>query len=199
MKPTEPKTVICQGCGVEFQTMGRYAKFCPDCRKMQSRRKKHDYYVRQRAMAQGKTEEEIRAEDEKAERLKANAGSLDSKLRECHDNGQSYAEAQRAETIEAFARVTAPEPSEPREAIESQEVPGAPEVPAGNEANMSMDPATKKALIRAQAKLEVLVEFFRAEGSDTIEFPGRVISEVVAALSEAVEEPEEGEPNEHTY
>lgn len=182
------KTFICHACGATFEAEGRYAKFCPECRKLQSKRKKHDYYVRQRAMAQGKTEEEIRAEDEKAERLKANTGSLDSRLRECHAAGKSYAEAQRAETIEAFARVAPLEPSEPREAIEPQEVS---EPPVESEANMSMDPATRKALIRAQAKLEVLVEFFRADGSDTIEFPGRVISEVVAALSEAVEEPED--------
>ena len=76
-KSTEPKTFICQTRGAEFQSEGRYAKFCPECRKLQSKRKKHDYYVRQRAMAQGKTEAEIRFEDEKAERLKANAGSLE--------------------------------------------------------------------------------------------------------------------------
>lgn len=175
--PMEPKTVICQGCGVEFQTMGRYAKFCPDCRKMQSRRKKHDYYVRQRAMAQGKTEEEIRAEDEKVERLKANAGSLDSKLRECHANGQSYAEAQRAETIEAFARVTAPEPSEP-------------EAPAERSRKMYLSAKEREALVKVQTEAEVLMEYFKAPEGDSLDYPGIILGRIAEQVGELLKEAE---------
>lgn len=152
-------SITCKRCKTVFESAGPAAKYCPECKQLRKQEQNQSY----------------RTQQKKAKRIEIISG-LDDKLEDLHAAGKTYAEAQREETIEKYARITIKEP---------------PEVPAESEANMSMDPATRKALIRAQAKLEVLVEFFRAKGSDTIEFPGRVISEVVAALSEAVEEPED--------
>ena len=107
----------CPVCGKVYTKVGS-RKYCSDeCRIKALSEQKHNYYVRMRALALGKTEEEVRADEkkkaldetERLEQLVERATKLDRKVAECHANGQSYAEVQRAETIEKFARVEVPE------------------------------------------------------------------------------------------
>lgn len=107
----------CPVCGKTYTRVGT-RKYCSDeCRIKALSEQKHNYYVRMKALALGKTEEEVRAEEKKKalheaeclEQIVERATKLDRKLEELHANGQSYADAQKAETIKQFARVEIPE------------------------------------------------------------------------------------------
>ena len=93
MKAKGAKMKICPVCGKEFET-NRSRKFCSDeCFKL-SRRDYNRQYDLKRKQAKAPTSERA---------------GVDERLKSCHAAGQTYAEAQRAETIEKFARVEVPE------------------------------------------------------------------------------------------
>lgn len=97
-----PEIRTCLICGKEFEG-STSQKYCSkECKAAGIKRQKHEHYLYTKALASGRTVEEVKAADEGREIPKR---SLDKKLDELKASGQTYAEAQRTETIEKFARV----------------------------------------------------------------------------------------------
>ena len=172
MNRKQPITKICQLCGREFEDYSPRAKYCPECRTT-AYRKKHKEYLTGYTPAPKEPEAPKR--------------TLDDKLEELRANGQSYADAQRAETIEVFARVTPSEPSEPREAIEPQEKPAAP---AERSRKMYLSAKEREALVKVQVEAEILMEYFKAPESDVMEFPGIILGKIAEQVGELLKEEE---------
>lgn len=91
-------TKTCPVCGKEFETSRGARKFCSDDCFKQSR-KEYDRLQKRKTY-------EKKLEVQSAAPV---SSSVDKRLRSCHAAGQTYAQAQRAETIEKFARVEVPE------------------------------------------------------------------------------------------
>lgn len=170
MSEKKKRVVVCLNCGQPFETTAARAVYCsPECRK-----------------AAMKSTKPKRRKTEQAEPKK----SLDEKLKELEANGTTYSQAQQAETIERFARVEVPDVHmAPLESFARVDIPEAyiqkaevPEILPVEIERATMNIETRIALIKAQAKLEVLLELFKTE--DGIDMPGKVIGEVIVLLSE---------------
>lgn len=100
-----PEVRTCLICGKEFEG-STSQKYCSTaCKAAGIKRQKHEHYLYTKALASGRTVEEVKAADEGREIPKR---SLDKKLDELKASGKTYAEAQRAETIERWARIEVP-------------------------------------------------------------------------------------------
>lgn len=100
-----PEVRTCLICGKEFEG-STSQKYCSkECKAAGIKRQKHEHYLYTKALASGRTVEEVKAADEGREIPKR---SLDKKLDELKASGKTYAEAQRAETIERWARIEIP-------------------------------------------------------------------------------------------
>lgn len=174
-----PEVRTCLICGKEFEG-STSQKYCSkECKAAGIKRQKHEHYLYTKALASGRTVEEVKAADEGREIPKR---SLDKKLDELKACGKTYAEAQRAETIENFARVEVPE------AFMTQTVE-TPEQPAGRK-EMFFSKEEREALIRIEAQVETLKAFFEVEGASTGQnYPtvilGRILEQVKGLMSEA--------------
>lgn len=162
MNRKQPITKICQLCGREFEDYSPRAKYCPECRTT-AYRKKHKEYLTGYTPAPKEPE--------------APKKTLDDKLEELRANGQSYADAQRAETIEAFARVTPSEPSEPA-------------APAERSRKMYLSAKEREALVKVQVEAEILMEYFKAPESDVMDFPCIVLGRIAEQVGELLKEDE---------
>lgn len=104
-----PEIRTCLICGKEFEG-STSQKYCSrECKAIGIKRQKHEHYLHTKALASGRTVEEVKAADEGRKIPKR---SLDKKLDELKASGKTYAEAQRAETIERWARIEVPSPFE---------------------------------------------------------------------------------------
>lgn len=181
----------CPVCGKTY-TRVRTRKYCSDeCRIKALSEQKHNYYVRMKALALGKTEEEVRAEEKKKalreaeclEQIVERATKLDRKLEELHAAGQTYAEAQRAETIEKFARVEVPEAFQ----VLTAETPEKP----AKEKIMFLSREEREVLIRIQVQVETLQEYFKFEREATgMDYPGVVLGKVLEQVTQLLGEGE---------
>lgn len=158
------RTLVCPVCGKTFDTTASRKVYCSAaCVKL----------------ARLQREQPPKPEPEEVKEIFGDPlQGLDEKLAALHAAGTTYSQAQQADTIRQFARVEVPDAFR----IET------PEQPVMIVKEQSMTNEMKLELIKAQAKLEVLVEYFRGDG---IEFPGKVIGEVVAQLSELICDGEE--------
>lgn len=113
-----PEVRTCLICGKAFEG-STSQKYCSkECKAAGIKRQKHEHYLYTKALASGRTVEEVKAADEGREIPKR---SLDKKLDELKASGKTYAEAQRAETIERWARVEIPAGMEVPTIIEAEE------------------------------------------------------------------------------
>lgn len=166
MKAKGAKTKTCPICGKEFEA-NTSRKFCSDeCFRI-GRRDYNRQYDLKRKQAKVPTSERA---------------GVDERLRSCHAAGQTYAQAQRAETIEKFARVEVPEAFQ----VITAETP---EQPAGRKV-MFFSKEEREALIRIEAQVETLKAFFEVEGASTgQDYPmvilGRILEQVKGLMSEA--------------
>lgn len=164
-------TKTCPVCGKEFETSRGARKFCSDeCFKQY--RKEYDR-LQKRKTYEKKLEVQSPPQG---------GSSVDKRLRSCHAAGQTYAQAQRAETIEKFARVEVPEAFQ----VITAETP---EQPAGRR-EMFFSKEEREALIRIEAQVETLKAFFEVEGASTgQDYPtvilGRILEQVKGLMSEA--------------
>ena len=164
-------TKKCPVCGKEFEPNRGSRKYCSDECFRQYRRE----YDR---LQKRKTYEKKLVTQSPA----PVSSSVDKRLRSCHVAGQTYAQAQRAETIEKFARVEVPE------AFMTQTVE-TPEQPAGRKV-MFFSKEEREALIRIEAQVETLKAFFEVEGASTgQDYPtvilGRILEQVKGLMGEA--------------
>ena len=104
-----PEVRTCLICGKEFRGPTSQKYCSKECKAAGIKRQKHEHYLYTKALASGRTVEEVKAADEGREIPKR---SLDKKLDELKACGKTYAEAQRAETIERWARIEVPSPFE---------------------------------------------------------------------------------------
>lgn len=178
---------ICSVCGRAFEGTTS-AKYCSeDCRMAAHRMAKREY---NRAHREKITEQRHKREqDAREEAIRrrqeqiARAESLDNKIKACHAAGQTYAQAQAAETIEQFARVEVPEEFQ-KDHIETPEQPARRSLMA----SIFLSKDEREALIRIEAQAETLQEYFRREGTDGMDFPGVILGRIleqVKALLEA--------------
>ena len=107
--PAKPREHVCPICGQKFLGHGSKIYCSDECKAAGIKRQKHEHYLYTKALASGRTVEEVKAADEGREIPKR---SLDKKLDELKASGKTYAEAQRAETIERWARIEVPSPFE---------------------------------------------------------------------------------------
>ena len=174
-----PEIRTCLICGKEFEG-STSQKYCSaECKAAGIKRQKHEHYLYTKALASGRTVEEVKAADEGREVPKR---SLDKKLDELKASGKTYAQAQRAETIEKFARVEVPEAFQ----VITAETP---EQPAGRGV-MFFSKEEREALIRIEAQVETLKAFFEVAGASTgQDYPtvilGRILEQVKGLMSEA--------------
>lgn len=162
-------TKKCPVCGKEFEPNRGSRKYCSDECFRQYRRE----YDR---LQKRKTYEKKLVTQSPA----PVSSSVDKRLRSCHAAGQTYAQAQRAETIEKFARVEVPE------AFMTQTVE-TPEQPAGRKV-MFFSKEEREALIRIEAQVEVLQDYFKTV-DDGMDYPGivlgRILEQVKGLMGEA--------------
>lgn len=165
------KVKVCPVCGKEFKAERGQRKFCSDeC--FRKARREYDRQIKRK-----------RAEAQKGVPVTSEHTGVDEKLRSCHAAGQTYAQAQRAETIEKFARVEVPE------AFMTQTAE-TPEKPA-KEKIMFLSREEREALIRIQVQVETLQEFFKCEGLETgMDYPSTVLGRVLAQVTQLLGEGE---------
>lgn len=162
------KIKTCPVCGKEFESERGPRKFCSDeC--FRKARREYDRQIKRK-----------RAEAIKSVPVTSERTGVDEKLRSCHAAGQTYAQAQRAETIERFARVEVPEAFQ----VITAETP---EQPAGRKV-MFFSKEEREALIRIEAQVEVLQDYFKTV-DDGMDYPGivlgRILEQVKGLMSEA--------------
>lgn len=157
-------TKTCPVCGKEFETSRGARKFCSDeCFRQ---------YRREYDKLQKRKTYEKKLEVQSAAPV---SSSVDKRLRSCHAAGQTYAQAQRAETIEKFARVEVPEAFQVIATETGRKV-------------MFFSKEEREALIRIEAQVEVLQEYFKTV-DDGIDYPGivlgRILEQVKGLMGEA--------------
>ena len=89
------RRVVCQRCGAEFavwQNVAWKAKHCPDCREAANK---------ERAREQNKKRRAKRAAEGKPMKY----SNLDEHIRALHAAGTTYAEEQKRDTVEKYARI----------------------------------------------------------------------------------------------
>lgn len=165
------KSKKCPVCGKEFEPNKGSRKYCSDECFRQYRR---EYDKQQKRKTYEKKLE--------SQSPPPGGSSVDKRLRSCHAAGKTYAQAQRAETIEKFARVEVPEAFQ----VITAETP---EQPAGRKV-MFFSKEEREALIRIEAQVETLKAFFEVEGASTgQDYPtvilGRILEQVKGLMSEA--------------
>lgn len=163
------KTKICLVCGKEFESGRGAKKFCSDECFRKHRREYNRLYEENRRQERALKEAPVTSEHT----------GVDEKLRACHEAGQTYAEAQKAETIEKFARVEVPE------AFMMQTVE-TPERPARRK-KMYLSSEEREALIRIEAQAETLQAFFRSIDGDKLDYPGVVLGRILEQIKTLLE------------
>ena len=153
-----PSLRTCQICGKEFEGIGT-AKYCSrKCKNKAISKQKHENYLAHKALALGKTLEQVKAEDAGNPGSEEVKRSLDAKLGELRVKGQTYAQAQKADTIEKFARIEIPDPfvSSPDEEIIEDPAEDSPVIPAERKKSMYMDSQVREFLAELMGALSVI-------------------------------------------
>ena len=86
---------ICERCGMEFIAQAPNAKYCMPCRPFAEEDRKYWHDESRR----------IREKQRRAEKVMARYKGLDDTLKECKEQGLTYAEAQRAKTLAMIPRI----------------------------------------------------------------------------------------------
>lgn len=169
-----PEIRTCLICGKEFEG-STSQKYCSkECKAAGIKRQKHEHYLYTKALASGRTVEEAKAADAGREIPKR---SLDKKLDELKASGKTYAEAQRAETIERWARVEIPARMEaPNPFEEAEDRPATEPERRSRMSKHIMSSSVREFLAELKGALTVI-----ASNDD-------VFGQTIAAYAEKVEE-----------
>lgn len=177
--PVKPREHVCPICGQKFLDHGSKIYCSEECRDEAERQRRRNAREADPEKAKADSRRWYEASKQKKAEETKNKVTLEGKLKGLRASGKTYAEAQRAETIEKFARVEVPEAFKELTAE-------TPEQPARRR-KVFLSKEERDALVRIEAQVETLQAFFKAENSDYLDYPGVVLGRILEQVKGLLE------------